>query len=57
MFREWREEILTYCTTRVTQGPVEARNLTAKRIQRRGCGYRNLDNFKVRMLLIRCHSP
>lgn len=57
MFRAWREEILSYFTTRVTQGPVEARNLTAKCIQRRGYGYRNLDNFKVRMLLIRCHSP
>ncbi len=52
MFREWREEILAYFTTRVTQGPVEARNLTAKRIQRRGCGYRNLGNYTVRLLLI-----
>jgi transposase len=52
MFREWRENILTYFTTRVTQGPVEARNLTAKRIQRRGCGYRNLRNYTVRLLLL-----
>jgi transposase len=57
MFREWREEILSYFTTRVTNGPVEARNLTAKRIQRRGCGYRNLGNYKVRLLLIRAPSP
>jgi transposase len=57
MFREWREEILSYFTTRVTNGPVEARNLTAKRIQRRGCGYRNLVNYKVRLLLIRAPSP
>ena len=52
-----REEILSYFTTRVTNGPVEARNLTAKRIQRRGCGYRNFDNYKVRLLLIRTPSP
>jgi transposase len=52
MFREWREQILTYFTTRVTQAAVEARNLTAKRVQRRGCGYRNLTNYKLRLLLI-----
>jgi transposase len=57
MFRAWREEILSYFTTRVTNAAVEARNLTAKRIQRQGCGYRNLVNYKVRLLLIRVPSP
>lgn len=57
MFRAWREEILSYFTTRVTQAAAPARNLTAKRIQRRGCGYRNLTNFKLRLLLIRTPPP
>jgi transposase len=57
MFREWREEILTYFTTRVTQGSVEGRNRCAKLVQRQGYGYRNLANFTVRLQLLSGPSP
>ena len=51
MFTEWREEMLAYFTYRVTQGPVEGKNLRAKLVQRQGYGYRNFANLRCRLLL------
>ena len=51
MFNEWREEILNYFSTRVTQGVVEGNNNRAKVIQRQAYGYRNFQNYRLRLLL------
>jgi transposase len=51
MLTEWREEILSYFATRVTQGVVEGNNNRAKVIQRQGYGYRNFHNYRLRLLL------
>ena len=51
MFTEWREEILTYFASRVTQGVVEGNNNRAKVIQRQAYGYRNFHNYRLRLLL------
>lgn len=48
----WREELLAYFTTGgVSNGPTEAINLLIKRIKRVGFGFRNLDNYRLRLLL------
>ncbi len=48
----WREELLAYFTTGgVSNGPTEAVNLLIKRIKRIGFGFRNFDNYRLRLLL------
>lgn len=48
----WREELLAYFTTGgVSNGPTEAVNLLIKRIKRVGFGFRNFDNYRLRLLL------
>jgi transposase len=49
--RRWRTEILAHHTTGASNGPVEAANLTIKQIKRSGRGFRNLDNYRLRILL------
>jgi transposase len=51
MLTGWGEEILSYFTTRVTQGVVEGKNHRAKVIQRQAYGYRNFANYRLRLLL------
>lgn len=51
MLMGWREEILNYFQTRLTQGPVEGKNHRAKVIQRQAYGYRNFSNYRLRLLL------
>jgi transposase len=57
----WTEELLAYFTTGgVSNGPTEAINLLIKRIKRVGFGFRNLDNYRLRLLLhcgIAWHTP
>ena len=57
----WREELLAYFTTGgVSNGPTEAINLLIKRIKRVGFGFRNFDNYRLRLLLhcgITWHTP
>ena len=57
----WREELLAYFTTGgVSNGPTEAINLLIKRIKRVGFGFRNLDNYRLRLLLhcgVDWHTP
>ncbi len=49
---DWREELLAYFTTGgVSNGPTEAVNLLIKRIKRVGFGFRNFDNYRLRLLL------
>lgn len=49
--RRWRAEILAHHTTGASNGPVEAVNLLIKQVKRSGRGFRNLDNYRLRILL------
>lgn len=48
----WREELLAYFDTGgVSNGPTEAMNLLIKKIKRVGHGFRNFENYRLRLLL------
>ena len=48
----WRNELLAYFTTGgISNGPTEAINLLIKKIKRVGHGFRNFDNYRLRLLL------
>jgi transposase len=48
----WRPELLAYFDTGgVSNGPTEAINLLIKKIKRVGHGFRNFDNYRLRLLL------
>jgi transposase len=48
----WRVEFLAYFDTDgVSNGPTEAVNLLIKKIKRVGHGFRNFDNYRLRLLL------
>jgi transposase len=47
---KWRHEILAYFDTRLTNGRTEGFNNKAKLIKRRGYGYRNFGNYRLRLL-------
>jgi transposase len=48
----WRDEFLAYfITSRISNGPTEAVNLLIKKILRVGHGFRNFDNYRLRLLL------
>jgi transposase len=48
----WREELLAYFDTAgISNGPTEAMNLLIKKIKRTGHGFRNFDNYRLRLLL------
>jgi len=49
-FANWREEILNYFDYRITNGFVEGKNNRIKTIKRMAYGYRNMDNFRLRIL-------
>jgi transposase len=49
--RRWEAEILAWHTTGLTNGPTEAVNLLIKKIKRVGHGFRNFDNYRLRLLL------
>ena len=46
----WREEILNYFDCRITNGFVEGKNNRIKTIKRMAYGYRNMANFRLRIL-------
>lgn len=46
----WKEEVLEYFRSRFTNAFTEAMNAIAKLVQRRGCGYRNFKNYRLRTL-------
>jgi len=46
----WREEILNYFDHPITNGFVEGKNNRIKTIKRMAYGYRNMDNFRLRIL-------
>jgi transposase len=48
----WRDEFLAYFSAgRISNGPTEAVNLLIKKILRVGHGFRNFDNYRLRLLL------
>jgi transposase len=48
----WRAELLAYFDTGgLSNGPTEAINLLIKKIKRVGHGFRNFDNYRLRLLL------
>ena len=51
----WRPELLAYWTPTgrrgVSNGPTEATNALIKKVKRVGHGFRNLDNYRLRLLL------
>ena len=48
--RRWREEILNYFSYRITNGFVEGKNNRIKTLKRMAYGYRNMENFRLRIL-------
>lgn len=49
--RRWRREIVAHHTTGASNGPVEAANLLIKQVKRSGRGFRNFNNYRLRILL------
>jgi hypothetical protein len=48
----WRPELLAYFDTGgLSNGPTEAINLLIKKVKRTGHGFRNFDNYRLRLLL------
>jgi transposase len=48
----WRPELLAYFDTDgVSNGPTEAMNALIKKVKRVGHGFRNFDNYRLRLLL------
>jgi transposase len=41
---------LNYFDSRLTNGRTEGRNLTIKAVKRSGHGFRNFDNYRLRVL-------
>jgi transposase len=57
----WEAEILGYHRTQMaSNGPTEAVNLLVETVRRTGFGFRNFDNYRLRLLLscgIKWHTP
>ena len=51
---KWKVEILNYFTTELTNARTEGFNNLAKLVQRRAFGYKNFENYRLR-LLYACH--
>jgi hypothetical protein len=51
LLRRWRAQILAHHDTGASNGPVEAANLTIKQVKRSGRGFRNFNNYRLRILL------
>ena len=47
---KWKTEILNYFRTRITNGRTEGYNRKAKLIQRKAYGYRNFENYRLRLI-------
>ena len=49
--KSWRTEILAHHSTGASNGPTEGLNLCVKKVKRCGHGFRNFDNYRLRVLL------
>lgn len=54
--RRWEPQILAWHRTGLTNAAVEGTNLIVKNIKRLGFGFRNFENYRLRLLL-RCGAP
>ena len=52
----WETPILRWHRTRLTNAATEGTNLIVKNIKRLGFGFRNFENYRLRLLL-RCGAP
>lgn len=55
--RRWHTEILAHHSTGASNGPVEAANLLIKAVKRHGRGFRNMGNYRLRILLAGGANP
>ena len=55
--RRWRTEIITSITTSTHNGRTEAANAKIKDIKRSARGFRNLHNYRLRILLAAGQKP
>src|SRR5581483_2003538 len=51
--RSWEAPVVAFHTTGMSNGPTEAVNLLIEKVRRIGHGFRNFDNYRLRLLL-RC---
>ncbi len=49
--RAWEAEVLAFHTTGRSNGPTEGINLLIKKVKRVGHGFRNFNNYRLRLLL------
>jgi transposase len=49
--RAWEHEVLAFHTTGRSNGPTEGINLLIKKVKRVGHGFRNFNNYRLRLLL------
>jgi len=49
--KRWFDKILNWHTAKVSNGPTEAINNLIKRVKRIGFGFRNFENYRIRVLL------
>ncbi len=49
--RAWENEVLAFHTTGRSNGPTEGINLLIKKVKRVGHGFRNFNNYRLRLLL------
>jgi transposase len=49
--RAWEAEVLAFHADGCSNGPTEAMNLLVKKVKRVGHGFRNFDNYQLRLLL------
>jgi len=50
--KSWREEILNYFKTKLTNGRTEGYNRKAKVIQRNAYGFRNFENYRLKLIYL-----
>ncbi len=49
--RRWQPQVLAWHANGLTNGPTEAVNLLVKKVKRVGHGFRNFENYRLRLLL------
>ena len=57
LLRRWQREILAHHRTGASNGPVEAANLLIKQVKCSGRGFRNIANYRLRILLAGGTNP
>lgn len=50
--QQWRSGIVAYLDNRYSNGPTEGLNNRIKKIKRDGFGFRNFENYRLRILLV-----